>query len=176
MLASAITSRPGASAIFAGGVVAYSNLLKNRMLNVKIEVLSEEQGGPGEVSEACAIAMARGVLQNSGILDIDAVPKEVKVGMIGGNRHGLALSTTGFLQGGPEGRDGEVWVGCCWVFQGKEGSRARKMDMKAREIAILHEGKEDEAARHTLKEVVAQEALRIAVEVANELEAETRES
>ncbi|KAG9004705.1 hypothetical protein FRB95_005967 [Tulasnella sp. JGI-2019a] len=170
MLASSVTSRPGASALFAGGVVAYSNLLKHHMLKVSVEILSEEKGGPGEVSEECAIAMARGVLQNSGILDSETVPKEVKVGMMGAKRHGLALSTTGFLQGGPEGRDGEVWVGCYWIYQGKEGSCAKKMDMKAPECAQRHAGKEDEAARHILKEIVVQEALRMAVEVANALE------
>lgn len=153
--------------------MAYSNLLKNRVLGVNNEILSEELGGPGAVSEACAIAMARGVLQNTGILDIDPVPKDVQAGMMVANRYGLALSTTGFLQGGPEGRDGEVWVGCYWVFMGKEGSRAKQMDMKSREYALLYEGKEDEAARHVLKEIVVREALQMAVEVANGLEAET---
>jgi nicotinamide-nucleotide amidase len=51
-----ITSEPGASDFFLGGVMAYSNELKTSLLAVPPEVLAEH----GAVSEPCARAMAEG--------------------------------------------------------------------------------------------------------------------
>jgi PncC family amidohydrolase len=48
---------PGASAYFAGGVMAYSDDLKKQLLNVKAETLATF----GAVSEPCAREMAEGV-------------------------------------------------------------------------------------------------------------------
>lgn len=56
LLAAMLTELPGASAYFAGGVVAYANREKQRLLGVPPEVLEEH----GAVSEACVVAMARG--------------------------------------------------------------------------------------------------------------------
>ncbi len=53
-----LTSEPGASDIFAGGVVAYSNALKEHLLAVRASVLAEH----GAVSRAAAEAMAHGAL------------------------------------------------------------------------------------------------------------------
>ena len=50
LLSGAITAIPGASSLFMGAVVSYSNGIKNSLLGV-----------PGEVIEACARAMASGV-------------------------------------------------------------------------------------------------------------------
>jgi nicotinamide-nucleotide amidase len=52
-----ITSEPGASDFFRGGVVAYSNDIKVSVLSVPAEVLAEH----GAVSEPCARLMAEGV-------------------------------------------------------------------------------------------------------------------
>lgn len=52
-----LTSEPGASAVFLGGVMAYSNELKSQLLGVKAETLSEQ----GAVSELCAREMAEGL-------------------------------------------------------------------------------------------------------------------
>lgn len=52
----AITSVPGASAVYPGGAVTYSNALKEAMLGVPRAVLAEH----GAVSAECAAAMARG--------------------------------------------------------------------------------------------------------------------
>ncbi|MCL5959032.1 MAG: CinA family protein [Chloroflexi bacterium] len=52
----------GSSGYFLGGVVAYSNEVKERLLKVPHEILVTE----GAVSEACALAMARGVLEAVG--------------------------------------------------------------------------------------------------------------
>lgn len=56
MLGAQITSAPGASAVFAGGVIAYSNAVKRRLLQVPASVLHRH----GAVSAECAAAMASG--------------------------------------------------------------------------------------------------------------------
>lgn len=52
-----ITSEPGSSDFFLGGVMAYSNDVKMNVLGVPAELLTEH----GAVSEPCARAMAEGV-------------------------------------------------------------------------------------------------------------------
>jgi nicotinamide-nucleotide amidase len=56
MLAAAITDQPGSSAYFKGGVVAYSNEVKERLLDVPAELLERH----GAVSAEVARAMAEG--------------------------------------------------------------------------------------------------------------------
>ncbi|MGQ9907514.1 MAG: CinA family protein [Candidatus Flexifilum sp.] len=53
-----LTNIPGSSAYVLGGVVAYDNAIKQRVLGVHAETLARF----GAVSEETAIAMARGVL------------------------------------------------------------------------------------------------------------------
>ena len=60
MLSSKMTDVSGASQVFLGGVVAYSNQLKSRLLNVNIGTIDQ----CGAVSADCAIEMCRGVLSN----------------------------------------------------------------------------------------------------------------
>jgi PncC family amidohydrolase len=57
LLAALLTSVPGASAVFLGGVVAYSNQVKVSQLAVPADLLEQV----GAVSEEVAVAMARGV-------------------------------------------------------------------------------------------------------------------
>ena len=52
-----LTSAPGSSGYFVGGVVAYANAVKEGMLGVRAETLAAH----GAVSEACAAEMAEGV-------------------------------------------------------------------------------------------------------------------
>jgi nicotinamide-nucleotide amidase len=56
MMAAAITDQPGSSAYFKGGVVAYSNEIKERLLGVPGDLLERH----GAVSEEVARAMAEG--------------------------------------------------------------------------------------------------------------------
>ena len=56
-VAAALTAVPGSSAVFVGGVVAYSNAVKERELGVPAEVLAAH----GAVSAQVAVAMAEGV-------------------------------------------------------------------------------------------------------------------
>lgn len=53
----ALTSVPGASAVYVGGLIAYATRLKVELLGVPLEIVY----GDGVVSAACARAMAAGV-------------------------------------------------------------------------------------------------------------------
>ena len=62
LVAERMTRVPGASALFVGGVVVYSNELKSSLLDVPPELLQRD----GAVSEAVAKAMATGVCRRLG--------------------------------------------------------------------------------------------------------------
>ena len=55
----ALTSVPGSSQWFDGGIMAYNNTLKQRLLNVDAQTLIDY----GAVSEQAAMAMLEGVLR-----------------------------------------------------------------------------------------------------------------
>ncbi|MGD9782819.1 MAG: CinA family protein [Kiritimatiellia bacterium] len=57
LVGAALTSLPGSSAWYIGGIVAYSNALKIRLLGVSPDIL----GAHGAVSRETACAMAEGV-------------------------------------------------------------------------------------------------------------------
>ena len=85
---SAITSVPGASAVYWGGVVSYDNSVKHAVLGVPEEVLATV----GAVSADCAAFMAEGARH---LLKTD-----------------IAVSTTGIA--GPDGGSDEKPVGLVW--------------------------------------------------------------
>lgn len=84
-----ITRVPGSSGWYLGGVVAYSNALKERLLGVDPAILA----GPGAVSAECAAAMARGAVER-----------------LGGE---CGVSITGIA--GPDGGSGEKPVGLVYL-------------------------------------------------------------
>jgi len=65
LLAERLTSLPGSSAVFAGGVVTYTNAMKHRMLGIPMDLL-EGPGAPGAVSPETARLMAERVLELTG--------------------------------------------------------------------------------------------------------------
>ncbi len=92
LLGASMTSIAGASAWFAGGIMAYANAVKVAQLNVSAMTLLHE----GAVSKACVEAMAVGLCQK---FTVD-----------------VAISISGIA--GPDGGSiekpvGTVWVGYC---------------------------------------------------------------
>lgn len=62
LIAARLTDIPGSSAYFMGGVVSYSNEMKNKVLGVDMEILNKF----GAVSRETAEAMAAGVRESTG--------------------------------------------------------------------------------------------------------------
>jgi nicotinamide-nucleotide amidase len=65
LLSDLLTAVPGSSQAFLGGVVCYSNLLKNKLLGVPLELL-EGENAPGAVSAETAAQLAANLLQITG--------------------------------------------------------------------------------------------------------------
>ena len=100
-IAHLITAVPGSSAYFLGGVVSYSNEVKQQVLGVRAEDLKKY----GAVSEPVALQMAQGVRRITGA--------------------DFAVSTTGVA--GPDGGTPEKPVGTVWIaVAGPHGAQAKK--------------------------------------------------
>lgn len=115
---SAITSVAGSSAVFAGGVISYSNEVKRDVLGVSAEDLARVGAVSGEV----AAQMAAGVRK---LLNVD-----------------LAVSLTGIA--GPDGGSAEKPVGLVWFgLATRAGVRTEKAIFRGdrarvREQAVTH--------------------------------------
>lgn len=86
MIASRLTSVPGSSAHFMGGVIAYDTRIKSSVLDVSLDTLAEH----GVVSRETALGMARGVCNLTGA--------DIGIGVTGlagpsGDGSGTALGT-----------------------------------------------------------------------------------
>ena len=101
LLASAITDQPGSSAYFVGGVVAYSNEIKERLLGVPGELLSRH----GAVSAEVARAMAEGARSRLGA--------------------DLALAVTGIAGPGADDSDKPVGLTHIWLASAGDGEGRR---------------------------------------------------
>lgn len=102
MIACGIVDVPGASDVFEGSIVSYSDNFKMNVLGVPSEVISSKTA----VSHECAVAMAQGALRLSGA--------------------DIAVSVTGYAGpgDGPDGTPcGTVYIGVA----NKNGSDAFKM-------------------------------------------------
>ncbi|MDR1711761.1 MAG: CinA family protein [Propionibacteriaceae bacterium] len=110
LLAAALTSVPGASQVYAGGVVAYQTPMKAALAGVPPQIL--DAGGP--VCEATALALAAGIRARTGST--------------------WALATTGVA--GPDPQDGhevgEVWI----ALAGPSGATAMRHDFAGDRQAI----------------------------------------
>jgi nicotinamide-nucleotide amidase len=87
-----MTSVPGSSKYFLGSVVAYSNEMKTKVLNVPSDMITEY----GAVSEQAASAMLSGILKLSGA--------------------NIGVAVTGIA--GPDGGTPEKPVGTVWIAAG----------------------------------------------------------
>lgn len=88
-IGAALTAVPGSSAIYKGGVISYTNEVKQNILGVDINILEQH----GAVSESVAVAMAQGVRN---LLKTD-----------------IAVSVTGLA--GPDGDDRGNPVGLVYI-------------------------------------------------------------
>lgn len=113
MLASAIVDVPGCSAVMAGGVVSYSNEVKQNLLGVQEDTLRQY----GAVSEQTAQEMALGALR--------AVPAD------------YALATTGIA--GPDGGTAEKPVGLVYIALARKNgeTQVRRLLLQNRERAFV---------------------------------------
>jgi len=122
MIASYITDVPGSSEYFEGAVVAYSNVVKERLLGVPASTLEQY----GAVSAETAIAMARGARK---VLRVD-----------------VALAITGIAGPGGDTSDKPVgltyvglasWRGVLWREYNWKGNRRHNREQSAREALEL---------------------------------------
>lgn len=109
LLASHFTDVPGASKVFAGGVVCYSNLAKEQILDIPEVLLTQH----GAVSAECAAAMATAAAE---LFEAD-----------------YGLSITGFA--GPEGGNepaGTIYIG----FHSPHGVWARRVVSNGNRLTV----------------------------------------
>lgn len=141
LLGSTITGVPGSSDYFGGGVIAYDDRTKRRMLAITREALEAH----GAVSGPVASAMARHVRDETGA--------------------DWALSTTGYA--GPSGGDadrpvGTVYIGVAYAGAA-DGSSVGDGDTGPEAFAHVEDHRFD-GARTEVKERIVEQALRSALE------------
>ncbi|MCF0223845.1 MAG: CinA family protein [Fibrobacter sp.] len=95
LVASHIIDVPGSSAVMKGGIVAYQNSIKEKLLGVNPQILTEK----GAVSAETVLAMANGALEQF--------------------NSDWAISTSGIA--GPGGAEPGKPVGTVWMAVGKKG-------------------------------------------------------
>ena len=129
LVAARLTSVPGSSEIFRGGIVAYADDVKQAELGVPAELLRRH----GAVSAEVAAAMAAGARERL--------------------RADVAVSVTGVA--GPGGGTPEKPVGLVYLYaEGPDGSRAGVLDLPGDRDAVR--GRSTVAALHLLRTLLAQ--------------------
>jgi PncC family amidohydrolase len=111
LLGGCLTDIPGISAIYAGGVISYSNALKQNLLKVPETLLRDK----GAVCAEVAAAMAEGIRARTGTT--------------------LGLATTGIA--GPEGGSEEKPVGLVYIaVAGPESTRTETLHLTGSRLTI----------------------------------------
>jgi nicotinamide-nucleotide amidase len=117
LLASAFVDVPGASAVFGGGVVAYSTVFKAHLLGVDQALLDERGAVDPEVARQMASGVRERVPHRDFVVD-------------------YALATTGVA--GPDPQDGQapgtVWIG----YADAAGATAELVQLVGGRDAIRH--------------------------------------
>ena len=126
-LCAAVTSVPGASVPFRGGLVAYSNEAKERFLGVPAEVFRAH----GAVSAPCAEAMAAGARDRFGV--------------------SWAAAVTGVA--GPDGGTPEKPVGTVWFALAGPGLVRTWKVLFSGDRVLIQTSAEEEALRKLLEAV-----------------------
>jgi nicotinamide-nucleotide amidase len=139
LVAASLTDMPGSSSVLWGGVVAYSNECKSRLLGVSPEAIAEF----GAVSREVARAMVEGVIAAS----------RDEAG--GGRGADIALAITGIA--GPEGGSAAKPVGLVWLA-------FRDADGQAFEESAIFPGD-----RRAIREAAAERAMMVAAAMASGL-------
>ena len=85
-IGAALTSVSGSSSVYKGGVISYTNAVKNQILGVSAEVLDQY----GAVSEPVAKAMAQGVRK---LLEADVAVSVTGLAGPGGDEYGNPVGT-----------------------------------------------------------------------------------
>jgi len=131
LVSARLTDVPGSSAVFVGGIVAYSNDVKAAQLGVPEAVLQEQ----GAVSAETAAAMARGARERLGA--------------------DVAVSVTGVA--GPGGGTEEKPVGLVFLHaSGPQGERHLRFDVPGDRATIR--GRATVAALHLVRRLVTEPA------------------
>jgi len=129
LVAARLTSVPGASDVFVGGVVTYSNELKRALLGVPAELLERH----GAVSAESAAAMAAGARARLGA--------------------DVSVAVTGIA--GPGGGTREKPVGLVYLHaEGPDGSRGLELSLPGDRDAVR--GRATVAALHLVRTLLAQ--------------------
>lgn len=126
LIGGALTSVPGSSAWYLGGVVAYANEVKTALLGVPEEVLVRH----GAVSPQTARAMAQGVLERTGA--------------------DVAVAVTGIA--GPGGGTARKPVGLVYIGVSRRGRRA--VARKFLSAAGTRKGVRKETVREAVRAVL----------------------
>lgn len=101
MIAAALTSVPGSSASFNGGIVSYTEVVKHDVLNVSNEILD----GVGVYSADCVCAMASGALHQT--------------------KSDFSVATSGVA--GPDGGDDKNPVGTLYIGLASSDGSAKSL-------------------------------------------------
>lgn len=120
LLAATLVSVPGASSVFAGGIIAYDTRLKEQLLGVSGELLAAE----GPVAEQVALQMASGVRMRCAVTD---TPCDVGV------------ATTGVAGPDPDPQTGQP-PGTVWIAVDYRGQReAKRLRLSGDRLRIRQE-------------------------------------